>query len=185
MSLSPYIQPLPYGRWALSFVALMGAFFWVRSAENWGECGEQSRRSGSHGEEDGEEEEEEEAKHSSAYQTDQEVDRAYQRATGRIPNRRRSLFAAMRPTASSGFPAAEAAAAAASAVRRSHLDFVVDQADRCRLEREAFRARVHEHVGRELARETTQAAAALASNTGPEGMGIGAGRGSGGGGGGP
>ncbi|CAN0449213.1 unnamed protein product, partial [Hapterophycus canaliculatus] len=53
----------------------------------------------------------------------------------------------MRPTASSGFPAAAAATAAARAVRKSHLDHVVDRTDRCRLEREAFRVRVHEHVG--------------------------------------
>lgn len=109
-----------------------------------------------------------------------QVDQAYQRALGRIPNRRRSLFATMRPAESSEFPpAASAAAAAASAVRRSHLDHVVDRRYRCRLEREAFRVRVHEHVGRELARETIQAAAALASVAEPGGMGMEAGRTSG------
>ncbi|CAM9385000.1 unnamed protein product [Ectocarpus sp. 12 AP-2014] len=66
------------------------------------------------------------------------------------------------PAASSGFRAAAAAAAATSAIRKSHLNHVVERTDRWRLEREAFRVKVHEHVGRELAIMATHAAASLA-----------------------
>ncbi|CAM9561022.1 unnamed protein product [Ectocarpus sp. 4 AP-2014] len=62
----------------------------------------------------------------------------------------------------SGFCAAAAAAAATSAIRKSHFSHVVERTDRWRLEREAFRVKVQEHVGRELARMATQAAASLA-----------------------
>lgn len=66
------------------------------------------------------------------------------------------------PAALSGFCAAAAAAAATSAIRKSHFNHVVEPTDRWRLEREAFRVKVREHVGRELARMATQAAASLA-----------------------
>ncbi|CAM9983071.1 unnamed protein product [Ectocarpus sp. 6 AP-2014] len=62
----------------------------------------------------------------------------------------------------SGFCAAAAAAAASSATRKSHFNHVVEPIDRWRLEREAFRVKVHKHVGRELARMATQAATLLA-----------------------
>ncbi|CAM9916969.1 unnamed protein product, partial [Ectocarpus sp. 12 AP-2014] len=62
----------------------------------------------------------------------------------------------------SGFCAAAAAAAASSATRKSHFNHVIEPTDRWRLEREAFRVKVHEHVGRELARMATQGATALA-----------------------
>ncbi|CAM9512441.1 unnamed protein product [Ectocarpus sp. 13 AM-2016] len=66
------------------------------------------------------------------------------------------------PAALSGFCAAAAAAAATSAIRKSHFNHVVERTGRLRLEREAFRVKVHEHVSRELARMDTQAAASLA-----------------------
>ncbi|CBN77826.1 hypothetical protein Esi_0074_0023 [Ectocarpus siliculosus] len=66
------------------------------------------------------------------------------------------------PAALSGFCAAAAAAAATSAIRKSHFSHVVERTDRWCLEREAFRVKVHEHVGRELARMAAQAAASLA-----------------------
>ncbi|CAM9714927.1 unnamed protein product [Pylaiella littoralis] len=57
--------------------------------------------------------------------------------------------------ASSGgaFPVTRAAVDATRAVEKSHLDYVVDRADRWRLEKEAFRIRVQQHVGRELDRK--------------------------------
>ncbi|CAB1107701.1 unnamed protein product [Ectocarpus sp. CCAP 1310/34] len=66
------------------------------------------------------------------------------------------------PAALSGFCAAAAAAAASSATRKPHFNHVVEPTDRWRLEREAFRVKVHEHVDRELERMATQAATALA-----------------------
>lgn len=75
MSLSPFIRRLPYGRWALSVAVLMGGFFWARSVETWGDCGERKRRRREgQGEEEGAEDE---TKESSAYQTDQEVHTMY------------------------------------------------------------------------------------------------------------
>lgn len=55
-----------------------------------------------------------------------------------------------------------AATAAASAVRKSHLSYL-NSANRWRVEREAFRIRVHEHIQRELRRRSIEAAGALAS----------------------
>lgn len=65
---------------------------------------------------------------------------------------------------SSAFPFASAAIDATSAARKSHLD-VGTALERRRLEREAFRVSVHEHVRRELVKtsvEDTRALAAIA-----------------------
>lgn len=71
----------------------------------------------------------------------------------------RTLEAASR--SSFGFAFASAALSAARAVRKSHLSHVVEQADRGRLEREAFRVLVHEHVRRELVRKSIEHAELL------------------------
>lgn len=55
---------------------------------------------------------------------------------------------------------AAAATAAANAARKSHFAHL-DSADRWRVEREAFRVRVQEHVERELRRQRIQTAGAL------------------------
>lgn len=66
--------------------------------------------------------------------------------------------------AAAAFPFASAAMGAASAARKSHLDVGTGE-ERRRLEREAFRVSVHEHVRRELVKtsiEDTRALAAMA-----------------------
>lgn len=79
---------------------------------------------------------------------------------------RRAALAAGTPPPSSSFspfPFASAAMGAASAATRSHLD-VGTAAERRRLEREAFRVAVHEHIRRELLKayvEDTRAFEAL------------------------
>lgn len=58
-------------------------------------------------------------------------------------------------SAAAAFPFASAAMGAASAARKSHLDVGTGE-ERRRLEREAFRVSVHEHVRRELVKTSIE-----------------------------
>lgn len=76
--------------------------------------------------------------------------------------RRRVALHTATGTSCSAFPFASAAMDAASTARRSHLD-VGTAAERRRLEKEAFRVSVHEHVRRELMIKSVEATSALAA----------------------
>lgn len=85
------------------------------------------------------------------------------RATdGEEKDRRRTRTALGAGTSSSAFPFASAAQDAANSARKSHLDGET-AIDRRRLEREAFRVSVHEHVRKELVKASVEATSALAA----------------------
>jgi len=69
-------------------------------------------------------------------------------------------------TSSFAFAFAKAAVNAAKAARKQHLKHVVEEAERGRLEREAFRVSVHEHVKREIVRKSVEFAEILGGQHG-------------------
>lgn len=82
---------------------------------------------------------------------------------GRTDGRSRQAAPAAKGASSSAFPFASAAKGAASAARKSHLD-VGTAEERRRLEREAFRVSVHEHIRKELVKTSIEDSRALAAN---------------------